>query len=298
MAGKTSAPARFASVWAWLALIVGIVAIVFVAIAGPLYRHDTVTLGAAFDLLRKGFWIGIAAAAAGAVGLIATLLLRRYVAVIVALFALALGVVSFVWPYVLLRDARSVPPIHDITTNPAAPPQFTALAAERRAAPNGLEYGGGGTGMGKAELGALSHFFASPAGKASPDHAAAVKACAQWGPACLGAVQHAYFPDIRPLEAPNSTPSQAYAAALAMAKAMGWKIAVADAKNRHIEATATTMWFGFKDDVAINVSPSGSGSVVNIRSESRLGLSDIGTNAKRVRAYLSRLRKRLPGSHT
>ncbi|MGH8271849.1 MAG: DUF1499 domain-containing protein [Gammaproteobacteria bacterium] len=297
MARKTSALGKMALAWAWLALVVGIVAVALLAVAGPLYRHGSITLGAAFDLLHKGFWVGIVAAAAGVVGVIATLIARRYGAAVITLLALVLGVVAFGWPWMLLHEARAAPPIHDITTNPAAPPQFIALAAQRKSAPNGLDYAGSAGNMGKHELGALTQFFAGPAGRASPGHDAAVKACASWGSACLAAVQQAYYPDIRPLLTPDTAPDKAYAAALAAAKAMGWKIAVADAASRHIEATATTSWFGFQDDVAIDVSPSGSGSVVNIRSESRLGLSDVGMNAKRVRAYLHRLQEQLPGAH-
>ncbi|MGH8272869.1 MAG: DUF1499 domain-containing protein, partial [Gammaproteobacteria bacterium] len=88
------------------------------------------------------------------------------------------------------------------------------------------------------------------------------------------------------------------AAALATAKAMGWKIAAADATSGHIEATATTGWFRFKDDVVIEVASDGAGggSIVNMRSESRLGLSDLGKNAQRVKAYMNRLGKRLSAS--
>jgi len=57
-----------------------------------------------------------------------------------------------------------------------------------------------------------------------------------------------------------------------------------------IEATATTRWFGFKDDVVIRVSamPDG-GSRVDMRSVSRVGRSDVGTNARRIQAFLSEL---------
>ncbi|MGH6716618.1 MAG: DUF1499 domain-containing protein, partial [Bradyrhizobium sp.] len=92
--------------------------------------------------------------------------------------------------------------------------------------------------------------------------------------------------------------SRTYAAALATAKAMGWEIALADVANGHIEATATTGWFRFKDDIAINIASDGAGggSIVNMRSESRLGLSDLGTNAKRIHAYMNRLGQRLSGT--
>jgi len=54
-----------------------------------------------------------------------------------------------------------------------------------------------------------------------------------------------------------------------------------------IEATATTRWFGFKDDVVLRIVPAaGNGSRVDIRSVSRVGRSDVGTNARRIRAFL------------
>jgi uncharacterized protein (DUF1499 family) len=64
----------------------------------------------------------------------------------------------------------------------------------------------------------------------------------------------------------------------------------ADSAAGRIEATATTAWFGFKDDVVVRVTAEGSGSRVDVRSVSRVGLSDVGTNASRIRGYLTRLR--------
>ncbi len=67
---------------------------------------------------------------------------------------------------------------------------------------------------------------------------------------------------------------------------MGWEIVAADSTAGRIEATATTAWFGFKDDVVIRVRPANGGSRVDVRSLSRVGVGDVGTNAKRIRAYL------------
>lgn len=298
MSRTVSITRRWVLLWTVLALVVAVVAAVLVAVAGPLYQHGASSLGAAFGLIRKGAWVGIVAAAAGALGVLAGLLARRFVAVVVAIVALGLGLGAFIWPYTLLRQARSVPPIHDIATDPANPPQFIALAPERKSAPNGLEYGGGGEHMAQSEQHALAGYFDSPAGKASSGHDGAAAACQTWGPSCLAAVQRAYYPDIRPLAAPGLMPAKAYAAALAATHAMGWKIVQADAGNGHIEATATTAWFGFKDDIAIDVSAAGGGSVINVRSESRLGLSDLGKNAERVRAYLNRLAHRIGNANT
>jgi len=93
------------------------------------------------------------------------------------------------------------------------------------------------------------------------------------------------YPDLRPLEL-LATPAQAFARARALASEQrGWEIVAADEKAGHIEAVATTLWFGFKDDVAIRIIPSGSGSRVDMRSRSRVGRSDLGANAKRIRAF-------------
>jgi uncharacterized protein (DUF1499 family) len=96
------------------------------------------------------------------------------------------------------------------------------------------------------------------------------------------------YPDLKPLELPEA-PSAAFTRALDAAKAMGWEIAAADAASGRIEATAKTPWFGFRDDVVIRVAAAGTGSRIDVRSVSRVGRGDFGTNAKRIRAYLEKL---------
>jgi uncharacterized protein (DUF1499 family) len=104
----------------------------------------------------------------------------------------------------------------------------------------------------------------------------------------VAAKQLSAYPDIRPVELPLP-PAAAFARALDVAKAFGWEIAAADAQGGRIEATATTPWFGFRDDVVIRVTPTASGSRIDIRSLSRVGRGDLGTNAKRVRAFLAKI---------
>jgi uncharacterized protein (DUF1499 family) len=71
---------------------------------------------------------------------------------------------------------------------------------------------------------------------------------------------------------------------------MGWELVASDPIAGRIEATDTTFWFGFTDDIVIRVSPRGGGSRVDIRSVSRVGISDVGTNAARIRKYLAALK--------
>lgn len=100
------------------------------------------------------------------------------------------------------------------------------------------------------------------------------------------AKQRGAFPDIRPVDL-ALPPAAAFARALDVANRSGWTIAAADPISGRIEATATTPWFGFRDDVVIRVTPNPTGSRIDIRSLSRVGRGDRGTNAKRVRAFLA-----------
>lgn len=96
------------------------------------------------------------------------------------------------------------------------------------------------------------------------------------------------YPDIVPLRL-NLPPAEAFARAERAARAMGWQIVAVAPEALRIEATDTTLFFGFKDDIVIRVRPSDNGSVVDMRSLSRVGTSDVGVNAKRIRAFLGRL---------
>jgi len=144
------------------------------------------------------------------------------------------------------RMAKAVLMIHDITTDTENPPEFVSILPLRKDASNPAEYGG-------------------------PE---------------IAAKQHAAYPDIRPLTV-GISPSRGYEAALATARRMNWRIVDGNPSERRIEAVATTRWFGFRDDIVIRISPApNGGSVLDIRSVSRVGLSDIGTNARRIRTFL------------
>jgi uncharacterized protein (DUF1499 family) len=97
------------------------------------------------------------------------------------------------------------------------------------------------------------------------------------------------YPDIAPLTI-GVPPGVAFGRARDAAESMGWEIVASDPATGRIEATASTLWFGFKDDIVVRVSSAGQGSRIDVRSVSRVGTGDIGTNAKRIREYLARLR--------
>jgi uncharacterized protein (DUF1499 family) len=109
----------------------------------------------------------------------------------------------------------------------------------------------------------------------------------EWS-ASVAEQQRRAYPDIAPLQL-GVPPAQALQTAERVARSLGWEIvAVAPAEQR-LEATATSLLFGFKDDVVVRVTADGSGSRVDVRSTSRVGVSDIGVNAKRVRAFAEAL---------
>ncbi len=118
---------------------------------------------------------------------------------------------------------------------------------------------------------------------------------ATYGGPEVAAQQEKAYPDIRPAVLPVP-PVRAYRDALAAARSMGWQIDAAVPAEGRIEATATTFWFGFKDDIVVRIRPEGSGSRVDVRSVSRVGKSDVGTNARRVRAYLDKVKEGIRGA--
>jgi uncharacterized protein (DUF1499 family) len=110
----------------------------------------------------------------------------------------------------------------------------------------------------------------------------------EYGGDSIAAQQREAYPDLGPLTL-DLPLDAAFRRALEAARDMGWEIVDSDPARGRIEATATTPWFGFKDDVVVRVRPEDGGSRVDVRSVSRVGRSDVGTNARRIREYLEEL---------
>jgi uncharacterized protein (DUF1499 family) len=98
------------------------------------------------------------------------------------------------------------------------------------------------------------------------------------------------YPDIQTLILADP-PAEALRKARKTAEDMGLEIVAVEPKEGRIEATATTFWFGFKDDVVIRIVADGSGSRLDMRSKSRVGGSDVGANAARIRRFMSMLKE-------
>ena len=142
-------------------------------------------------------------------------------------------------------------PIHDITTDVGNPPSFDAIVPIREAA----------------------------GARNPPEYA---------GPE-VAKIQKSLFPDILTLTV-NKPADEVFVAAEKVARNLGWEIVRSDPRTGQIEATATTYWFRFKDDVAIRLIARGEETYVDIRSKSRIGGGDMGANAARVQAFLRSLK--------
>lgn len=230
------------------ALALGILAALLLLASGPGVRLGLWAFPTGFQLMRWAAFVGLAAAAVAVLMLIAPRTRRSGIGTLLVALVIGLGV-AFV-PWNGMRQARAVPPIHDITTDTVRPPVFVAILPLRADAANPAIYGG--PDIAKAQLEA--------------------------------------YPDIRTLEL-DAAPARAFERALGVARDMGWEIVAADPASGRIEATDTTFWFGFKDDIVIRVEADGAGSRIDLRSVSRVGKSDVGTNAKRIRAYLAEVGK-------
>lgn len=120
-----------------------------------------------------------------------------------------------------------------------------------------------------------------------PQRAASENGAAYGGPA-VAAQQKRDYPDLAPL-ALALPPEQAFARVEAAARVMGWRVIASAPSEGRLEASDTTRWFGFTDDIVVRVKPAPTGSRIDVRSASRVGRSDLGVNARRIRALLAAL---------
>lgn len=244
--------------WGAVALAVGGLAAGLIAAAGTGAGSWSFMTG--FGILRYAFF---AAVAGGLLAIIGFFMARGSGLRTGRINLLALIIAVGFGGYLInqIATARQVPAIHDATTDLADVPQFAALKVRA----DNLEKI---PDNGRPELTALD-----------PE--------SRWK-----AIHRETYGDLRPLRLPLSV-AEATTRAEALARARGWEIARADRQAGTIEATATTRFFRFKDDVVIRIRPDPArpgGSIIDMRSISRVGQSDIGVNAQRIRSFLADLR--------
>jgi uncharacterized protein (DUF1499 family) len=243
---------RITAALATAGLALAVIAGLALLASGPGHRFGLWSFGAGFAIMRWAAYAGIVAAVLSAVALILAPLRGHRRGMLRALAGFVIGLITVGVPAWYLQTARSVPPIHDITTDTEDPPAFETILPLRAQAPNPATYG---------------------------------------GPA-VAQQQRENYPDIAPADYPLDTEA-AFEVALAAARDLGWTVVAMDEAGGRIEAIDRTFWFGFADDVVIRIRPTDAGSRIDVRSVSRVGVSDMGTNAARIRAFMAQLEEEI-----
>ena len=106
----------------------------------------------------------------------------------------------------------------------------------------------------------------------------------------LDLLQRQHYPDLAPLVIPQPA-KLVFDRARLVADNQGWTIVASNAGEGRLEATDTTWWFGFTDDIVVRLTTWGTGTRVDVRSAARYGTTDTGTNARRIHRFLTALQE-------
>lgn len=236
--------------WAKILFLMAVLVLLLLPFAALGYRWGMLGLSTSFTLLGivvVGGLIGLSAAIFALVyANIKGLIGEKRVAVL----AVGTLLIPLLIMGLQIGQARRVPSIHDITTDARNPPTFEVAVLLRGNAPNDLEYG-------QKDLSAQQ----------------------------LWSLQQQAYPEIRSIQSELPV-AEAFARATDLLRQQGLEIVGTDRANGRIEAVDTSFWFGFKDDLVVRIRPVGNGSVIDLRSVSRVGQGDLGANAMRISRFI------------
>ncbi len=241
--------------WARALLVGGVIALVALPLGALGTKFGVWTFQGGFLLLAVGVVLATIVFFLGIVGGVYAHVKKRGPDRNDCLIGAVIGVVILGVMGSNAMTAFSVPPIHNISTDTSNPPQFDQLATLRETL--------------RAE---------------NPDMINALA----YDTENLPQQQQAAYPQVKPLIS-STAPDEMLERAASVVEDLGMELVQANRQRGIVEATDTTFWFGFKDDVVIRVRAEGAGSVVDIRSVSRVGQSDLGKNAERIMAILGAL---------
>ena len=227
------------------------ISVTLAALAVLGFRFGILNYQVSVVILLGGAALGMMAVLSAIVSILAiiTAVETKVTGALLAITGFILGFAVVAPVFQTIQAGYNVPRIHDITTDLQNPPDFVAIAAIRTADNNPLD---------------------------------------RKTPAQLAELQQVGYPDIGPLLIEKDA-AQVFENAVSLVKERGWEIVAATAENGIIEATDTTRIMGFKDDVVIRISSKEGKSIVDMRSVSRIGISDMGTNAARIKMFLNDL---------
>lgn len=218
--------------------------------AGPGARFGYWPFGTGFRIIEYAAWAAAIGAGIALVGAVLAVPAHRTRLLVLGLAGAVIGAGLAYWPSAYRAAFRAPPPLYDVTTDTENPPAFVAGATLRQAAQARLPL----------------------------DY-----------PRTFAAEQRKAYPQIQTVVSPMS-PAEAFNKALTAARALGWTLHDLSPAEGRIEAVAETFWFGFKDDVVIRITAEGDGSRIDVRSTGRIGRRDGGANARRVIAFLEKMK--------
>jgi len=263
---KRRALRRWVNRLTWVFIILAPLIFAIAAIGHKLGVFD---LGFAFGTLNTkiGPLMLIVCGVMGLASLLGAFIVRPRKGLVPAILGIAIMVFAFGKLSTTKKAVyEKLPFIHDVTTDTQDPPVFGEVVMAERAKVEGVN-------------------TADYVGKMAP----VFKDEKPAGEKLVSALQTKAFPEIRPLVL-SETKDVVFGEALATAKSMGWKIKEEDLAAGRIDATDTTFWYGFDDDITIRLRDGkGGGTIVDVRSLSRVGGSDLGKNADRIGEFLERL---------
>ena len=187
----------------------------------------------------------------GVVGLLFVWWKKHTAAIKPALYIVILGALPVAMVFALIGQGMKVPAIHNISTDLQSPPAFVQAYVARAEGLNSLDV---------------------------PNQEVRDK-------------QSAFYKDQVSSLALAVPPDIAFDRVLEACRQLNFTITNVDKVQGRIEAVEETLFFGFKDDVVVRVSPSEQGSVIDVRSVSRVGVSDLGANAKRINRLLQAVKQ-------
>lgn len=242
------------------------------AILGPLvfviaalgYRIRLFSLKTSLLTLSQkvGPFVMVAGIVVALASIVLSIMVKPKKGLIISLVAMLVPTIGLLKTWSIGNSVASLPFIHDITTDTEDPPQFTQTIIDLR---NQTE-----------NVNTLDYFE-----KKDPK-----------SDTLVSVQQSKHYPNIRTLPR-SEAPEAVFGEAEAIIKSIGWEIVTIDPENWIIEATDTTFWYGFKDDVVIRIRPSkNGGSLIDMRSVSRIGGSDLGANAERLTMLMEGLEEK------
>ncbi len=239
----------------WLVSLAAVGLALTIGLAGPGVRFGWWEYPTGLSILREAALPTLIAAVVSFGGFVLALFKARGLAPIALIAAVFAGLAASA-PVRMNQLVAANPVIHDITTDFTDPPQIVAGALYERANP--------------------------------PEYNADEETPRSDLP--LAAAQRQAFPDIVPMTMRMSV-EEAASQSRRIISSMGMKVLKDEATEDgwRIEATDTTLWFGFVDDFVVRIRAESDGARIDLRSKSRVGKSDLGENARRIRKFIKKM---------